>query len=107
MSTVREIIYKIKEAKSSYNITDDFIIPDELILSKMNDVREALINEEFNRTGKIDDQYYQYSCCYEIECLTQSCTFNGRTITIDMPVFKITLPELIHKVGDNAIKFVQ
>jgi hypothetical protein len=106
MSTIKEIVYKIKEAKSSYNVTDDFIISDELIISKVNDVREVLIMEEFNRTSKVDDQYYQYSCCHEIKCYSHTCMFNGRTITISVPIYKVDFPELIHKVGNLSIKHI-
>ena len=106
MSSVIEIISKIKERKSGFKVTDDFPIPDELILSTMNDVRETLIREEFNNSGRISDKYYQYSCCNKIECINETCEYNNKDIPINSDMYKISIPSLISKVGQLDVKYL-
>ena len=106
MSTVREIIYKIKEKHSSFNVTDDYPITDELIYSFMNDVRESLIREEFNNTRKINKQYYQMICCNEIECYEDVCIYDGVEIKMEIDTFKVKLPQLVTNVGDLDLSYV-
>ncbi len=106
MSTVREIIFKIKERHTGFNITDDYPVVDELIYSFMNDVRESLIREEYNNTRRINDSYYQMSCCYKIECLGISCELNGHVFTDKTDLFKVTLPQLITGIGNQDIKYL-
>lgn len=106
MSTIIEIITKIKEHKSGFKITDDFIIDDNFIFSTMNDIRETLIREEFNQKKILDPQYYQMTCCNEIECVTETCTYNGREVKISKPMYKVNMPLLITKIGESNIKFI-
>lgn len=107
MSTVREIIFKIKERHTGFNITDDYPVIDALIYSFMNDARESLIREEYNNTRQVNDQYYQMLCCLEIECLGEQCTYGNVTIiNTDNDLYKVKLPLTIPRVGNLDIKYL-
>lgn len=77
MATIINILYKIKERYSSFNITDDFSISDEFIVSTMHDIRSTLIREEKTRLGYVPSEYYQVNCCYEIVCTEGKCVYEG------------------------------
>ena len=106
MSTVNQIIYKIKERHSGFNITDDYPIPDELIYSFMNDIRETLIREELRVNREINEQYYSMNCCLEIECVTNECEVDGETISSPTGMYKVKLPVTVTKIGELDIKYV-
>jgi len=106
MSTVKQIIYKIKERHSAFNVTDDYPVINELIYSFMNDVRETLIREEYINTRKINKQYYQFICCNEIECVDETCTYNGTEVSKTLDMFRVKLPQLVTRVDDLDLKYV-
>lgn len=77
MATVNEILHQVKERDSSFNITDDYKVDDELIIAMMNNTRSTLLRELYNDKGYISAEFYQMNCCYEIECVEGFCEYNG------------------------------
>lgn len=106
MATAIEIIYKIKERDSSFNVTDDYKIDDELILSFMNDVRSTLIREEFNRTRVLSPEFYQMNCCYEINCIESGCEYNGEVVPDGSSIQTVKLKSHVKGLKGNEITYV-
>jgi len=106
MSTINEIVFKIKERHASFKLTDDYKVADELIISMMNDVRETLIREEKVRNGFISADFYQMDCCYEVKCVEESCTYNGSVVPSGNPVYQIKLKGLVKGVVYANLAYV-
>ena len=103
MSTINEIVHKIKERHASFYVTDDYKVDDELIISMMNDIRATLIREDKVRNGFISSDYYQMNCCYEIECIQGSCTYQGEEVPDGNPTYQVKLNGLIQGIGVSNI----
>jgi len=106
MATINEILHKIKERDTSFNITDDYRIADEIIISMMNDIRATLIREEKNNKGFVPPEYYQLNCCYEINCIEGSCEYNGETIPDGQSIYTVKMKSHVKGLGSQAIKFI-
>jgi len=106
MATTVEIIYKIKERDSSFNVTDDYKISDELILSMMNDNRASLIREEYNKNRILDPMFFQFNCCYKIECVEGGCTIDGEYIPDGENVYQVNLKPHVTGIGGNGISYI-
>lgn len=106
MATVINILYKIKERYSSFNITDDFSIDDEFIVSTMNDIRSTLIREEKTKIGYVPSEFYQINCCYEIECTEGKCEYNGISIGDGDFSYHVQLKSNVSGLGGSEISHV-
>lgn len=103
--TLTRILHSVIEKYSQYKPTDDLDISEEFIIDKINDIRSTLIRDEYT-TGKIDEKYYQRSCCWDIECYKQGCTIAGEWIPAGTVIYGVELPALITDVDWNDILFL-
>ena len=76
----------------------------EYFADKCDEVRMTIMREEWNNKKFVDESYYQYSKCQEIECYTNSCTIDGITFETQTGVFMVSLPPLITGIGWDNIK---
>lgn len=106
MATILETVYKIKERVSSFNITDDNKLDNELIISFMNDIRSSLIREQLNSEGFLANDYYQMNCCYEIECVEGACTYNGVSVSDGKSSYQVKLKPHVKGLSGAEIKYI-
>lgn len=103
--TLPRLLHSIIEKYSQYKPTDDLDISEEFIIDKINDIRSTLIRDEYNM-GKVDEKYYQRSCCWDIKCYEQGCNIGGEFISAGTVIYGVELPPLITDVDWNDILFL-
>lgn len=73
MKTTREIIYDVIHACEPFYTDDTELLDEEEILKKMDDLRGVQIRNALQRFRSLDNQWYQYTCCFEVKCKENSC----------------------------------
>jgi len=102
----KEIVFSILEGLNSYNISDDSVFDEEHIGYQVDIARIALIKDEI-KEGKLSDQYYQPTCCIEIQCEQDGCEVVGMgTIKTGIITYYAELPGLIAFYDTHNIKYL-
>lgn len=104
--TLQKIIDSIK--LDLHILVDDDLLADadEFIADKIHAIRETLIREEYDQRRYVDDKYYQFTNCIEVECFKNTCTIGGITITTPFILWKATLGKLMSGIAFNDIKYL-
>lgn len=101
--TIQEIVEIVKEKVTAFHVTDTFNITDEIIINRVNVIRELLIQQNKN---KIQSMFYSEVCCIDVLCEEQGCVINGETISSGEMLHYAELPELIAGLGGLELKYL-
>lgn len=106
MKPLKYIIDAVKIDLKQYTDDDRISYLDDYLIEKADDIRATLIRAEYVTDGRLDEKYYQSTCCIEVECLNQGCVINGTTIPSGTVIWKADLPSLISGVGYYDLKYL-
>jgi hypothetical protein len=103
MSTIQQKIAIIKEKLTGYNVRNTFPLTDEMLIDRLDVIRELLIQQNKNA---LNDMFYTSTCCIDVECEGFGCTIGDEFIESGVSLFSSDLPALITGVGNNDIKYL-
>ena len=92
------------EDVESYGITDDSPLTYPLIKDKLIAINVSLIKDAWRKKEPID-MCYSYDHDIDIECVKESVTINGITITSDVVMYTADLPHLVPEIGWADISY--
>lgn len=101
--TIQEIVEIVKEKVTAFHVTDTFNITDEIIINRINVIRELLIQQNKN---KIQSMFYSEVCCIDVLCEEQECEVNGELLSSGEMLHYAELPELISGLGGLELKYL-
>ncbi len=103
MYSLNKIVEIVKEKVSGFNVRNTFPLTDEMIIDRINIIRELLIQQN---KKKLQDSFYSMTCCLDVVCEGQGCVINDEFIESNVTLYSIKLPTLITGVGSNDIRYL-
>jgi hypothetical protein len=99
---VEEIIIDLQQLIS----LEYLVTVKEYIADKCDSMRETLIRDELVSRKYIDDGFYQFITCSEVNCLSNICVINGIEIKSNTDIFLVSLSPLVTGLMRRELKSV-